>query len=275
MNYIVEYTPCLSVIMGAFNIGHLTIFDQAMRSILDQTMRNFEFIICDDGSTDNTWEKLTELARLDDRVRLLRNNQNEGLAATLNRCLAVARGQFIARQDADDLSVPDRVQQELDFLRVNPEIAFVGSNVVLWDQYGDWGRRVFPEYPGPKDFLFSMPYVHGALMFRRNTLDIAGGYRVAKETRRAEDYDLLMRIYANGLRGANLQTELYRFCEDEAAMGRRKYRYRVDDVIIRWKGFSALGLLPGAFPYVLKPLVVGLIPRKLLRRLKARRIYKM
>ena len=81
---------------------------------------------------------------------------------------------------------------------MNPEIAFVGSNVVLWDQYGDWGRRVFPEYPGPKDFLFSMPYVHGALMFRRNTLDIAGGYRVAKETRRAEDYDLLMRIYANG-----------------------------------------------------------------------------
>ena len=269
----IERAPRLSVIMGAYNVASLTVFHKAMDSVLGQTMGDFEFIICDDGSTDETWQLLKELDDRDRRVRLIQNPKNRGLAASLNHCLEHARGELIARQDADDISAPERFQKQLNFLDANPEIGFVGCNVTLWDETGNWGERQFPECPQAKDFLFTMPFVHGTLMFRRGALDAVEGYRVAKETRRAEDYDMLMRMYAAGLRGANLQERLYAFLEDRAAQKRRKYRYRLDEAVVRWKGFRGLGLMPGALPYVVKPLAVGLIPGGILRGLKRQRRY--
>lgn len=268
-----ERAPRLSVIMGAYNIAPLAVFPRAMDSVLGQTMEDFEFIICDDGSTDETWQLLKELATQDKRIRLIQNPENRGLAASLNHCLEHARGELIARQDADDISAQDRFQKQLSFLDAHPEIDFAGCNVTLWNETGDWGERQFPEYPQAKDFRFTVPFVHGALMFRRSALEAVEGYRVAKETRRAEDYDMLMRMYAAGLRGANLQERLYAFLEDRAVQKRRKYRYRLDETVVRWKGFRGLGLMPGALPYVVKPLVVGLIPSGMLRKLKKSRRY--
>ena len=177
----------VSVLMGVHNIAGLRLFDRAVGSVLAQTMDDFEFLICDDGSTDRTWELLERIAKQDARVRLLRNTKNEGLAFTLNRCLQAAQGEYVARQDADDISAPERFAVQLAFLEQHPEIAFLGSDVILWDECGAWGKREFPEYPQVRDFLFTMPFVHGALMFRREAVRKAGGYRVARETRRAED----------------------------------------------------------------------------------------
>lgn len=266
-----EIYPIISVIMGAYQIEKLSTFDKAITSILSQTLTQLEFIICDDGSTDSTWDLLSQYARKDVRIRLLHNEQNQGLAFTLNRCIQASRGQYIARQDADDISTPDRLEKQLAFLRTHKTIQFVGCHVVLWDEHGQWGKRCFPELPTAKDFLFTMPFVHGALMFRKESLQKANGYRVAKETRRAEDYDLLMRMYALGMRGYNIQESLYEFCEDQAAQKRRKYCYRIDEAIVRWKGFSALHLLPYGIPYVIKPLLVGLLPKRVLRFLKRSR----
>lgn len=267
MSDIVE-NPRLSVIMSVYNIEKLEIFDQAMQSVLNQTMRDYEFIICDDGSTDATDSCLRHWAGRDSRIRLLKNYRNEGLASALNRCIEAARGDFIARQDADDISLYRRFELQLKFLEKYLDIAFVGSNVILFNKNGDWGERFFPLFPGPRDFLFTMPFVHGALLFRKQSLLDARGYRVAKETRRAEDYDMLMRLYAMGMRGANIQQPLYRFLEDMNAMNRRKYRYRIDEAKVRFLGFRALGLFPGGFPYVVKPLIVGLIPARGLKKLK-------
>lgn len=269
----IESAPRLSVIMGAYNIASISVFRRAADSVLEQTMGDFEFIICDDGSVDETWRLLKDLADRDKRVRLIQNPENRGLAASLNHCLEHAGGELIARQDADDISAPERFQKQINFLDAHPEIGFAGSNATLWDETGDWGERLFPEYPQAKDFRFTMPFVHGALMFRRSALDAVEGYRVAKETRRAEDYDMLMRMYAAGLRGANLQERLYAFLEDRAAQKRRKYRYRLDEAVVRWRGFRSLGLMPGALPYVVKPLAVGLIPGSILRGLKKQRQY--
>lgn len=265
--------PKVSVISGVYNIGSLSVFPLAAESVLAQTAGDFEWILCDDGSTDNTREILDELAKADSRIRVIGNAANKGLAESLNHCLAHARGELIARQDADDLSAADRFRKQIEYLEANPQIGFVGSNVALWDHTGRYGKRVFPEFPQPKDFLFTQPFVHGALMFRRSALEAAGGYRAAKETLRAEDYEMLMRMYAAGIRGANIQEELYFFKEDEATQRRRKYRYRLDEAAVRWRGFQEIGLMPGALPYVAKPLVVGLIPVKLLKKLKKLREY--
>ena len=255
----------ISVIMGVYNAEHLWVFSRAVNSVLGQTVSEIEFIICDDGSTDRTFGRLLDFQDKDPRIRLLRNEKNCGLAYSLNRCLAVARGAYIARQDADDISSPDRFEKQRAFLNTHPEISFVGSSVSLFDRTGVWGKREAPAYPRKQDFLFTAPFIHGSLMFRKEVLQSAGGYKVSRETLRAEDYELEMRMYALGIRGANLQERLYHFLEDDATQARRKYKYRIDEARVRLRGFRAMGLMPGAFPYVVKPLVVGLVPSRLLR----------
>jgi glycosyltransferase EpsE len=101
-------------------------------------------------------------------------------------------------------------------------------------------------------------------------LDKAGGYTVSKATRRTEDYELFMRIQLFA-RGENLSEPLYHFLEDQRALKRRKYRYRIDEAKVRYRGFKSLGLLPKGIFYVIKPLIVGLIPSFILKRLRKER----
>lgn len=261
--------PKVSVVIGVFNAGSMDVFDRSMHSILDQRNGDsLEFVICDDGSTDRTYARLREFAEHDKRIRLLRHERNLGLAAALNRCIEEAKGDYICRHDADDISDPARITKQVSYLTEHTDIGFVGSNVILYDAAGRWGRRRFPERPEKKDFLFTMPFVHGALMFRREVLLDAGGYRTERSVRRVEDYELLMRLYASGVQGANIQEYLYEFLEDETAQRRRKYRYRVNEAGVRLRGFMDLGLMPAAVPYVMKPLIVGLLPRQWVNRMR-------
>ena len=126
----------------------------------------------------------------------------------------------------------------------------------------------FVRAPGKKDFLMTLPFVHASLMLRREVLEDAGGYDAGRGTRRSEDYDLLMRLYAAGCRGENLDEPLYFIRRDEDTYRRRKYRYRLNETLVKWRGFSRLGLMPRALPYVLKPLAAGLVPRDALERMK-------
>lgn len=259
--------PETSIITGVYNIEACSSFPKAMESILQQTYTDFEWILCDDGSTDNTWELLQKYAKQDVRIKLLKNEENLGLAATLNRCLEQAEGCFIARQDADDYSRKDRLEKQISYLKQHPETDVLGCQSFLFDEQGIWGKEHFPIKVTDKDFLFKSPYKHGVVVFRRAVLEQAGGYRIAKETKRAEDYDLFMTIQTFGT-GENLEDYLYYFCEDKQARKRRKYRYRLDEAKVRFKGFRKLGMLPGALPYVVKPLLVGLIPGQLLEKIK-------
>mgnify|MGYP003288588113 CR=1 FL=1 len=261
--------PETSIITGVYNIENCQSLHKSMQSILRQTYSDFEWILCDDGSTDSTWELLQEYASQDKRIRLLRNEKNMGLAATLNYCLSYAEGEFVARQDADDYSFEKRLEKQIDYLKKHPEIVVLGCQSLLFDEHGIWGKRIVPNRVTNRDFLFSSPYVHGAVVFRKEVLLHAGGYRVAKETRRAEDYDLFMTIQTIG-KGENLEEYLYCFCENLHAQKRRKYWYRFDEVKVRYVGFRKLGLLPRGILYVVKPLLVGLIPRGLLEKIKDR-----
>ena len=262
--------PILSVITGAYNAAGCPHFEKSVASILNQTFSDFEFIICDDGSTDSTYEILKRFAASDARIKLLKSEKNEGLAATLNKCLAVSEGTYIARHDCDDYSERERFEKQIAYLETHPNVDILGTAAHLFDENGIWGLETFPEKVTNRDFLFTSPYKHGSVMFRKEALLKAGGYRVAKETRRTEDYDLFMRMQAF-CKGENLKEPLYRFCEDNAAKKRRKYRYRIDEAKVRATGFQKLGLLPSGIPYVIKPLLVGLIPTGLLARLQNKR----
>lgn len=262
--------PKISVISGAYNCASIPHFRKSIESILTQSFSNFEFIICDDGSTDNTFEILTDYAKRDRRVKLLQNEKNLGLQKTLNRCIKESQGEYISRHDLDDYSAPERFQKQIEHLAYHRETAILGTGSYLFDENGIWGEERPPSTVTKRDFLFNNPYKHGSVMMRRKALVDIGGYCESWWAKRNEDYELFMRMHL-AFRGENLALPLYYFCEDKLAIKRRKYRYRINEAIVRAKGFRTLGLMPHAIPYVIKPLVVGLIPSRILKRLQSQR----
>lgn len=267
--------PMVSVIMPVFNAGDGSELEQAIQSILQQTFTDFELIICDDASTDNTWEHLKRLASLDGRITLLQNVVNQRAGAARNRCIDKSQGRFIAFMDADDISAPNRLQTQLEFLKNHPEIAFVGARGEFFHKVpGDLKQYYwFVDQPQAKDFLMTLPFVHASIMVRREVIRKIGGYSTEQAVIRSEDYDMLMRAYALGYTGANMADVMYFIRLDEGTYQRRKYCYRLNECIVKFRGFSKLGLMPKGILYAIKPLIVGLIPIKLLNNLK-KRYYK-
>ena len=174
--------PTLSVITGAYNVADCKYLDRSVMSVLEQTFSDFEFILCDDGSTDGTYEILKKYADSDKRIKLIRNEKNLGLVKTLNKCLAIAEGRYIARHDCDDYNDITRFEKQVKYLDSNPEVSVLGTAAYLFDENGVWEKDTMPRVIKNTDFLFNNPYKHGSVVFRREALLKAGGYRIAKET---------------------------------------------------------------------------------------------
>lgn len=261
----------VTVIMGVYNQHNKAELEAAVRSIQNQTMEEWELIICDDGSDGKAAENLRFYENKDPRIRVLRHEENLGLAATLNICIAQARGKYIARMDADDISRSERLQKQYDFLQEHPEYAFVGCNASLIDENGVWGSRKMPEKPRKKDFLPYSPFIHPSVMVRKEAYEACGGYYVSKETWRCEDYELFMRMYAMGLRGYNMQETLFWYREDRLNYERRKFRYRLDEAKIRHRNFKNLEINVGiGLIYTIRPVAAAVLPLPLLMHIKRR-----
>lgn len=199
--------PRVSVVMAVYN-GALYL-REAVESILNQTFNDFEFIVIDDGSTDNTSAILDSLN--DPRMVLLRNQQNEGLPASLNRGLQVAKGEYFARQDADDVSMVDRFTNQVAYLDSHPKVGLLGC----WAKIiGEAGKTIrISKKPQSNEEIQnrlhrSSGLVHGSVMFRRTYLEQAGFYRSI--FRRAQDRDLWLRM-AKVCEIHNLPETLYKW----------------------------------------------------------------
>lgn len=255
--------PTVSIIMGVYCCKNMKILQSSIESIMSQSFVDWEFLIVDDGSSDGgaTYHAIKEMAARDDRVIALRYNQNKGLAFALNYCLERARGYYIARQDDDDLSVPTRLEKQVRLLNSQPNVSIVGSNATLFDDKGEWGELKVSERPNRQSFLWNSPFIHPSVMMRADSLRSVGGYRVAAETARCEDYDLFMRMYAAGMQGVNIQAALYRYRSNRDTSKYRPMKRRLEEIRVRARGFKAMGIGPVCLPYIVKPLVVGLIPK--------------
>lgn len=261
--------PKVSIILPTFN-AEKTI-DRCIESIIEQTYADWELICCDDCSIDNTYEKLCDWGKKDNRIKVLKNKTNSRAAYTRNRCIEVAQGEYIAQIDDDDYCARDRIEKQVDFLEQNYKYSFVGSKIYIFDEDGIWRTSEPKLEPSTKDFLWSINFSNPSTMIRKEALDRVKGYRVAKETRRSQDYDLFMRLYIEGYRGYNLQEPLTYYYKGKNSYPKCKYEYRVDEAKIRYRNFKRLGLLPRGYIYVIKPLIIGLIPVALLERMKRRR----
>jgi glycosyltransferase involved in cell wall biosynthesis len=199
--------PLVSVLLAAHDDA--SFLAEAIDSILRQTLDDFELVIVDDASTDGT---ATLLDTVDDkRLRVVRNEEQAGLAASLNRGLDVAEGRYVARLDADDVALPERLERQVERIRAEPRCAVVGSAVVDLDEDGRPGAvHVLPAGPTPLRWhaLFSSPFFHPTVLVDREVLD-AHNLRYDLEFLESEDYDLWTRLFAF-VDGANLSTPLVR-----------------------------------------------------------------
>ena len=251
----------VSVIMGVYRPNRPERFFQAVQSIIQQSLPEWELLLYDDGSGGEYREIFHRAAAMDSRIRLLGEENNRGLAHALNICIRQSTGRYIARMDDDDISGPERLEKQAAFLDTHPQFQWVGSNAELIDGEGVWGYQKMPYIPCRKDFLFNSPYIHPTVMFRREILENSGGYCESKKILQCEDYELFMRLHKNGGQGCNLQAALVQYWEDYESVKKRTYRRRIREMKVRRQGFKQLGILDrNTFYYVLKPLVVGAVP---------------
>lgn len=194
--------PRVSVLMPVYNGERY--LRKAVESILNQTFTDFEFIIVDDGSTDNTWQILQGYVANEPRIVLVRNETNIGLAGSLNKGLGLARGEYISRMDADDVSLPERLAAQVAFLDEHPEVGVVGCAVHLIDADGSPMRvRRYPTMHGSIlwALCFHTPLAHPTVVFRKAVVERVGGYDAASLAN--EDRDLWQRL-SSVTRFANL-----------------------------------------------------------------------
>lgn len=254
--------PKISVISGIYNCADT--LPEAIESILAQTVTGWEWVLCDDASGDDTYAVALKYAQqYPNKFILLKNEQNMGLNYTLNKCLAHAKGQYIARMDGDDVCSPVRFEEELRCLEENADIAIVSTDMEFFDETGTWGRISHPEFPQNKDFLAGSPFCHAPCMVRKEAYEAVGGYSVDKKLLRVEDYHLWIKMYAQGFKGKNISLPLYKMRDDRNAYNRRKFRYRLNEAYVRLLAVKELKLPFYTSVCALRPIIVGLLPKKL------------
>lgn len=209
--------PRVSVILPVYN--GLSYLQEAIDSILHQSFEDFEFLIINDGSTDASAALIDKVR--DPRIRFLQQS-NQGLAATLNRAIALSRGQYIARQDQDDVSFSCRLQKQVAFLDANLDIAMVGAAAEIW--VGSERTDRLLNHPADDasirfSMLFDNYFVHSSVMIRRSVLAHVGFYSEDKARQPPEDYELWSRVMRS-YKLANLPEVLMAYREVPGSMSR-------------------------------------------------------
>lgn len=236
--------PRVSVLLPAFNA--LATLPRAVKSIRQQTFADWELLVVDDGSTDGTGEWLQAQAAQEPRLKVIAQPHG-GIVAALNRGLAAARGEFIARMDADDESLPERLTEQVKLLDAQPDIGVVSSLVEFagdraasqgYALHVDWLNSVVtPEQISLNRFVES-PFAHPSVMFRRELVARHGGYRDGDFP---EDYELWLRWLEAGVRMGKVPRSLLRWHDPPARLSRTDARYNVEsfyrlkaDYLARW-----------------------------------------
>ena len=235
-----ESRPRISVVMPVYNGS--AFLREAVDSILRQRYKDFELIIIDDGSVDETPEMLRAFSRRDPRVRVLRHARNMGLGCSLREGVEEARAEWVARMDADDIAHPDRLARQFAAVREDRTIDILGTQAVEIDYTGRPLR--VRSVPLKHDAIRSLlpwvnPMIHPTVLFRRRAILEVGSYDCNLPN--VEDYDLWYRCAAGGLRFANLPDILLGYRISQSTFGKRGWQYRTREMRVRCKGNRLLG----------------------------------
>ena len=230
----------VSVIMAVYNCEKT--IDKAIQSILDQTYSDWVMIICDDGSSDRTFEIITAYKkRYPDKFVIIKNDRNRQLPYSLNHCLQYVKTDLVARMDGDDWCLPTRLEKQVRFLEEHPDIDLVGTGVTVSDGEKKIASIVKVEKPTKETMLYSNAFSHATIMTYKKVYDALEGYSLDPTDLRVEDVDLWCRFLAAGFKGYNLQEELYVILEDINAVRRRTFSARINSARTRCRGYHLMG----------------------------------
>lgn len=265
----------ISVIMGIYNCQET--LSRAIDSILTQTYSHWELVMCDDGSTDNTYQIANRYKEMyPEKIILLKNNVNQGLSPALNKCLRASKGGFVARQDADDVSLPIRFEKEANYLLSHPDCAFVSCGMYVHDGTKRIGLRIQKRIkPDAKGFMKRNQFFHAPVMIRREALETVNGYSEDSRLLRVEDYNLWTKLYAAGFHGENIQEAYYEVLENDKTYKRRKFKTRINGAYATLIAVDMLKLPLWYKIFALRGLVIGILPTSLYQLLHRKRLSKM
>lgn len=259
----IKSAPKVSVIMGIYNCE--STLEESIKSIINQTYKNWELIMCDDCSKDNTFKIAKKYAdKYSDKIKLIKNNTNLTLGPTLNKCIELSEGKYIARQDGDDLSILDRLEKQVRFLEENKKIDLVGSSMSVFDENGVYGTRELKERPIGSDMMKGSVFAHATIVIKASVIKYLKGYSQGSNTRQVEDYELWFRFFDAGYQGYNIKEELYKVREDRDAYKRKNMKRRINESKVMINGCRRLKLPKYFYIMAAKPIVAGIIPQKLL-----------
>lgn len=220
--------PVVSVAMPVFNAAETV--REAVESIQTQTLREWELVVVDDGSTDDTARVLAELARTDRRIRVL-GRPHRGIVAAANEAIRQSRSDLVARMDADDVSLPERLEAQVGLALARPDLAVVGCLVECFPRegmrdgmarYETWLNRLVEPEDIAREVFVESPLVNPSVLVRRDVVLSARGYRDGPFP---EDYDLWLRLHGAGRRMAKVPRVLFRWRDAPDRMTRRDPRY--------------------------------------------------
>ncbi len=252
----------VSFVMGVYNDSNT--IEETLDSIINQTYSNWELIVCDDGSKDNTLDILERYIKKHNNIKLLKNIENKGLAFSLNRCIDSSAGYYIARIDSDDVCMSNRLETQINAINESG-YNFVGSNALYFDSNGVWGKSNVLLEVDRVNVYRGNAFIHPSILIEKTALLNVNKYTVSSETYRTEDYDLWCKLYNSGYKGFNLSEYLIKYRLNKNAYNKRKYKYRIDEFKLKIKWYKKMRLNKLNLIYAFKPLIVGIIPKDIMQ----------
>ncbi len=230
MNTMANENPLVSIILPVYNgAAYLA---EAIESIITQTYQNLEIIILNDGSTDASQAIISSFN--DHRIIAIQQD-NIGLAETLNKGIKLAKGEYMARQDADDISLPDRIQKQINYLQSHPEILVLGTRAKIFKDQGQYigeHKHALNAAELHFDILFENPFVHSSIMFKKIHIEKLGYYNTDRSY--FEDWELWSRFVEIGNIG-NLKSNLVEYRHHEQGLSKSDYYFNADSRSLQTK----------------------------------------
>lgn len=257
--------PKVSVIMAVFNTEKF--LPDAIESILYQDFSDFEFLILDDCSTDNSYKILQKYAQKDIRIKIFQNSKNMWISYTRNRLIELSSADFIVTQDSDDMSFWNRLSLQYDFLQKNPDFAVVsGNNVIINEKGNVVGKRKYSDDIS-KNILKKSPISQPSSMFRKQIFYEVGGYN--KNLDYAEDYDLWLKMYQKWYKIKNLWENLIYYRIRSGQTKSEKLKKTLKNTIFIQKNAIKNGLKPSISDriYIFLEQILLLLPDKIILKI--------
>lgn len=220
--------PKLSVLIPCYNCADT--LEESFQSIFNQTFQDFEIIAVDDGSTDGTLALLHKLAKINKTLKVI-SAPHQGIIDALNTGIDACAGEYIARMDADDYSYPTRLEKQVSFLDAHPETTLVSCKIEHSDKdillegfrlYYEWMNSLLTDEAIKREFFIESPLIHPSVMLRKTALLAVNGY---EENHWAEDYDLWLRLLANGANFAKIDEVLFQWRDLPTRLTKTDQRY--------------------------------------------------